>query len=88
MTTTPNYDWYSVYKFQMIIAVAHEIGHFLTSFLTGTDRPATPNNTRVPGAGPEAGYYWEVAALGGIVAFFADPIDPNNANQPGIPYIT
>lgn len=87
MTATRNNDTYNVYMFQMTISVAHELGHFLTGFLSGTGRPVTPDEVGVPGAAGEAGYFWESLALGGIVDFFADQSDPNNVEQPGVPYI-
>ncbi len=81
MVETSSTDEFNVYLFQMAISVAHEMGHFLTGFLTGSARPRTPPLVTVPGAGAEAGYWWEVRALGGIVEFYSDPRRPNSPGR-------
>jgi hypothetical protein len=62
-----------LFKFQMVISVAHEILHFLTGFLTGNLKPSTPKGvTAEPYGQPrvgEAGRYWESKLLGGFVEF-------------------
>ena len=77
---------YNTYMFVMAISVAHEIGHFLTGFFAG-NRPKTPPVVTAPGVSGEAGFFWEMRALGGIIDVVADPRDPNNPDQPGIPYL-
>lgn len=83
---------YGTFLFQMAVSIAHEIGHLLTGFLSGTARPPTPPTAQAPSpimsrTVGEAGSYWEYMALGGIVEFYADPRDPNNPNQAGIAYV-
>ncbi|KAJ2904506.1 hypothetical protein MKZ38_007949 [Zalerion maritima] len=87
MTDARSNGMYNKYMFQMIISAAHEFSHFVTGFLTGLARPITPPTVNVPGVPREAGYQWEVSALGGIVEFWSDPDNPNDINQPGIPYL-
>lgn len=80
-------DMYNTLMFSLSIAVAHEIGHLLTGFFTGVARPGTPRTIKVDGSEREAGYYWEVHALGGIIECYADPKNPRSINQAGIPYL-
>ncbi|KFZ02072.1 hypothetical protein V500_00460 [Pseudogymnoascus sp. VKM F-4518 (FW-2643)] len=90
MVRTQNQGDREIFNFQMVLSVAHEITHFLTVFLSGTDRPLTPPAIAVPGLGGltgEAGRYWEEKFLGGIVEFYAHPRDPHNPDQAGVPYI-
>lgn len=84
-------DSYEMFRFQLIISVAHEITHFLTGFLTGKERPLTPKavglegyNTRKIG---EAGRYWESTLLGGVVEFYQNHSDPLAERQAGTPYL-
>ncbi|KAK3290965.1 uncharacterized protein B0H64DRAFT_436349 [Chaetomium fimeti] len=89
-------DSYILYKFQMVISVAHEIVHFLTGFLTGTMRPHTPPRvTAKPYGNPygdttrsgEAGRYWEHDFLGGFLEMWSLPDDPLDVRQPGVPFL-
>lgn len=78
-----------MFTFQLILSVAHEITHFLTGFLSGPERALTPDEVTVPGwteDGGEAGRYWELEFVGGIIEFYARPGD-RNPDQCGIPYI-
>ncbi|KAH6844654.1 hypothetical protein B0I37DRAFT_166178 [Chaetomium sp. MPI-CAGE-AT-0009] len=83
---------YDLYKFQMVVSVAHEIVHFLTGFLTGTMRPHTPPGVTAepygnkPKSG-EAGRYWENDFLGGFLEMWSLPDDPLGARQPGVPML-
>lgn len=73
MARTQNNDERTMYIFSLIITVAHEGGHCLSTFLTGADRPATPPAVSVPRYfGPEAGFHWEALAIGGIVEMWSD----------------
>ena len=82
-----------VYIYLMSIAIAHEIVHFFTCFLNGGDKPITPPNVTIPGwkeaglHGGEAGRAWELAALGGIMEFYASPDCRLEIDQPGVPYL-
>lgn len=77
---------YMLFRFQMVISIAHEIVHFLTGFLTGekADRLGTPPGTSAAGYGNrrtgEAGRYWEEFFLGGQMEMW-----PNAANRTGTP---
>lgn len=77
---------YMLFRFQMVISIAHEIVHFLTGFLTGekADRVATPPDVAAAGYGNrttgEAGRYWEQFFLGGQVEMW-----PSVANKAGTP---
>ncbi|KAF3805003.1 hypothetical protein GCG54_00005748 [Colletotrichum gloeosporioides] len=82
---------YALFKFQMVITVAHEICHMLTNFLTGAHRPNTPSSLKVAGyGGPrtgESGRWWEVQMFGGLVEFYENQKDPLGARQAGVPYL-
>ncbi|KAK3377449.1 hypothetical protein B0H63DRAFT_511730 [Podospora didyma] len=80
---------YLKFKFQMQISVAHEIVHFLTAFLTGSEarRSLTPSGVSMrgftsqpssehPQGMGESGRYWEGLLLGGVAEFYHDPADP------------
>lgn len=73
--------------FSLCISVGHEVGHFLTAYLTGGVRPETPKNVKIPGTSQEAGFFWELQALGGVLGFFSEPGDRSNVHQPGLPYL-
>ncbi|KAK3293435.1 uncharacterized protein B0H64DRAFT_212934 [Chaetomium fimeti] len=85
-------DSYDLFKFQMVISIAHEMVHLLTGFITGTREPNTPpritaepyNNQHDVG---EAGRYWESRFLGGFVEFWSEPSNPLRARQAGVPYL-
>jgi hypothetical protein len=82
---------YKLFKFQMVISVAHEIMHFLTGFLTGSVKPSTPKGVTAQPYGTsrigEAGRYWESMLLGGFVEFWSEPDHPLGRRQPGVPYL-
>jgi hypothetical protein len=83
---------YKLFKFQMTISVAHEIVHFLTGFITGTQVPDTPPRVTAPPYDNrtdmgEAGRFWESRLLGGFVEFWFSPSDPLGVRQPGRPYL-
>ena len=82
---------YPLFKFQMVISVAHEIVHFLTGFITGTATPDTPPGVTARPYGRddvgEAGRWWEDALLGGFVEFWSYPSDPLGSRQAGLPYL-
>lgn len=63
--------------FQVAVTLAHELCHLFTGFLTGSDRPRTPENVTVPGQGTEMsgehGWAWEYKVLGGCTQFVFDP---------------
>lgn len=84
-------DTYGLLKFQMIITIAHEICHFLTGYLTGSDRPLTPPTVNLAGYGfprsGEAGRYLEASLFGGVVEFYDDKEDPMGRRQAGVPYL-
>lgn len=73
--------------FQLGIAIAHEIVHFFTGFLTGTSYPDTPPKITYSGFGNsatgEAGRFWEGQLFRGIVDVFEDPRDPLGPFQAG-----
>jgi hypothetical protein len=82
----------NIFIFQMAISVAYEIIHLLTGFLSGRREPNTPPEIAAvgyvgDGDDGEAGRFWEIEALGGIVEFFADPENPDGPNQAGVPYL-
>ncbi|KLU92500.1 hypothetical protein MAPG_11445 [Magnaporthiopsis poae ATCC 64411] len=83
---------YEVLKFQMIIVIAHEIVHYLTSFLLGRfpngDVCLTPPGLTVPRyEDSEAGRYWELTALGGLVEFWAVKNHKLGNRQSGEAYV-
>lgn len=82
---------YALFKFQMVITVAHEICHMLTNFLTGADRPHTPPGLKVAGYGNrmtgESSRWWEVQMFGGLVEFYENQRDPLGVRQAGVPYL-
>ncbi|KAI0153025.1 hypothetical protein GGR57DRAFT_153908 [Xylariaceae sp. FL1272] len=81
-------DMFHAFMFQMIISTAHEICHLLTSALTGgSDPPKTPERLKLDDSQGEAGFYWELYALGGVTLFFVDPGRPNDIQQAGIPWM-
>ncbi|KAK4147301.1 uncharacterized protein C8A04DRAFT_24544 [Dichotomopilus funicola] len=91
LATPVGRESYELFKFQLIISVAHEIVHFLTSFLTGSCEPSTPPGVealpyKVDGVG-EAGRYWEDVFLGGFLECWSDPKHPLDLRQPGRPYL-
>ena len=86
-------DVYDLFKFQMVISVAHEIVHFLTGFLTGTIEPHTPPGVNAApydqttdGTG-EAGRHWESQLLGGFVECWSELDHPLDLRQSGVPYL-
>ncbi len=87
-------DEYQLFKFQMVISVAHELVHFLTGFLTGTAKPNTPLAvTAEPYSTKdgEAGRFWEAQFLGGFVEYWAPELSegdsPDTLRHPGRPYL-
>lgn len=94
---------YYIFKFLMIIAMAHELVHFLRGYLLASRSPQTPPKVRVSGYEThpdddlcglprgEAGRFWETILLGGIVESWTNPsIKPSDENyrtQAGIPYL-
>ncbi|SPO05591.1 uncharacterized protein DNG_08278 [Cephalotrichum gorgonifer] len=87
MGQTRNSHQYNTFLFQMTISTAHEIVHLFTGYLTGREQNASPGVPNVSGTSDDAGFVFEVQALGGIVAFYSDPQDPDNPHQAGIAYI-
>lgn len=87
---TINYD---LFKFQMVVSVAHEMLHFLTGFLTGTATPDTPPAvnaapyTEVSGDQGEAGRSWQRLLFGGFVEMWSVESDPLGPRQPGTPFL-
>ncbi|KPM43931.1 hypothetical protein AK830_g2652 [Neonectria ditissima] len=83
-------NW-ETYIFQLGISLAHEIVHFLTGFLTGSQFPDTPPAVSYSGFKDnrkgESGRYWEGYLMGGIVDFYADPGDPLGSLQAGVPML-
>lgn len=67
-------DNYNKFKFQMVIAVVHEITHILTGYITGQAEPLTPPTVTLELYGDtrkgEAGRHWEGMLLGGVVEFY------------------
>ncbi|KAI1444183.1 hypothetical protein F5Y02DRAFT_419276 [Annulohypoxylon stygium] len=67
-------DNYNKFKFQMVIAVVHEITHILTGYITGQAEPLTPPTVTLELYGDtrkgEAGRHWED---------FSFPIGTSNA---------
>ncbi|KAI1295117.1 hypothetical protein F5Y03DRAFT_399374 [Xylaria venustula] len=79
---------YRSFKFQMIVAVVHEIAHLLRITLAGGRFPETPAKPRDRGKGKgEAGFLLELKAFGGIAEFYAPIHQPHDTDQPGIPYM-
>ncbi|KAK4235063.1 hypothetical protein C8A03DRAFT_18136, partial [Achaetomium macrosporum] len=78
---------------QMTVSVAHEIVHFLTGFLTGTEEPhAPPEVTAAPyddqrNNKGEWGRYWESILLSGFLEFWSSSSDPLGVRQAGVPYL-
>ncbi|KAI1325017.1 hypothetical protein F5Y16DRAFT_423441 [Xylariaceae sp. FL0255] len=87
MIATKNVTEYNVFMYQIIISVAHEILHFLTGAVNGGDYPKTPDTLIIGRGNGEAGFFWELHALGGITKFYAPFSRPRDTEQPGIPYI-
>ncbi|KAI0892706.1 hypothetical protein F4806DRAFT_499820 [Annulohypoxylon nitens] len=84
-------DNYNKFKFQMVIAVVHEITHILTGYITGQAEPLTPPTVTLELYGDtrkgEAGRHWEGMLLGGVVEFYQDSKDPLGPRQAGIPWL-
>jgi hypothetical protein len=89
--TQKNSNSYDLFKFQMIITVAHEILHLLTGYLTGKKLPGTPPSISLDSYGNtrtgESGRWWESKVLGGVVEFYEDKKDPLGNMQAGIPWL-
>ncbi|RFU25472.1 hypothetical protein B7463_g10867, partial [Scytalidium lignicola] len=86
-------DNYNLFKFQMAISIAHEIVHFLTGFLTGSNS-ATSGTPRMVVLEPygnirtgEAGRFLESILLGGVAEFYFNANDPLGDKQVGNPYL-
>lgn len=71
---------YERYQFEMGITMAHEIVHLFTGYITGTMYPITPRivtcNPYVHGKEGEAGRYWELKLLGGVLECYTNKNDP------------
>jgi hypothetical protein len=83
---------YDLFKFQMVVSVAHEMLHFLTGYLTGSATPDTPPQVnavpyRLETSRGEAGRNWESNFLGGFVEMWSVDSDPLGPRQPGMPYL-
>ncbi|OAA68021.1 hypothetical protein SPI_00216 [Niveomyces insectorum RCEF 264] len=79
-----------VYMFHMIVAVTHELCHFLTGYLVGDGRPRTPETVEIEGMSREAGFFFEKAIFGGVVDCFAEipgKGEKINPHQPGVSYL-
>ncbi|KAK4034715.1 hypothetical protein C8A01DRAFT_18527 [Parachaetomium inaequale] len=72
------------WKFHMIVAIVHELGHCLTGYLSGDPNALTSKQVGVKGKTPEAGYALELLLFKNILEMWATPNQP--PNQPGVPY--
>lgn len=83
----------TLFRFQMVISIGHEIVHFLTGFFTGdkADKIGTPPRTAVAGYGTnvrgEAGRFWEQSLLGGQLEMWEDKANQLGILQAGQPYL-
>ncbi|KAK3682230.1 hypothetical protein B0T22DRAFT_521349 [Podospora appendiculata] len=84
-------DNYDLFRYQMLITMAHEITHFLMGYFTGTGRPFTPPTVSLGRYGDhemgESGRALEGELLGGVVEFYEDRNDPLGNRQAGVPYL-
>jgi hypothetical protein len=69
---------YQILKFQLSMAIAHELVHFLTGTLINVrQRANTPPEVTASAygdsVGGEAGRYWEAQHLGGFVEYWSSP---------------
>ncbi|KAI1347205.1 hypothetical protein F5Y01DRAFT_318942 [Xylaria sp. FL0043] len=86
MVATRNLTTYRSFMFQMMVSVTHEIGHMITSALTG-GLQSTPEKMKTGNCQGHIGFLLEMRAFGGIAEFYADPSRPEDMQQPGIPYM-
>ncbi|KAI0799522.1 hypothetical protein GGR55DRAFT_683868 [Xylaria sp. FL0064] len=87
MVATKNLTTHRSFMFQMMVSVTHEIGHMMTSVLTGGKLYSTPEKMKTGNCKGEVGFLLEMRAFGGIAEFYADPSRPEDTQQPGIPYL-
>ncbi|KAH8180135.1 hypothetical protein LIA77_01654 [Sarocladium implicatum] len=81
---------YLIFKFQMVIAIAHEVVHMLVGLLTGETNTGTPPTMTMEGynaSGGESGRYWEAILLGGTVEFWSEKKHKLGNRQAGKPYL-
>jgi hypothetical protein len=72
------------WKFHVMVAIVHELGHCLTGYLSGNATALTPQQVGVKGKTPESGYALELLLFKNILEMWATPNQP--PNQAGVPY--
>lgn len=77
--------------FHVAVAIAHELCHTFTGYLTGSFWPRTPDRVtagghEVPDQHGEHGWAWENKLFGACTVLYKNPQDPFGDKQAGVPY--